>query len=198
MKGLPDIDIDVKDRAACLESAPFVQASLIHDEKLVKHPTGVFFQRVPADPLTGLSAFPSGKEDGDVAGQLGYYKFDLIPNHAYDRVRGPAHLDELMSRTVDWSMFQRGEVVRRLQQLGKHESLLAAYPPTCVGDLAVLIAVIRPGKMHLIGEPWSTVEHEVWKKDPDGAYGYKKSHAVAFALCIVAQLQSLIEAGEIE
>lgn len=193
---LPDVDIDVKDRGACLAAAPSVRASLARGGSLAPHPSGVYYQEAPVDPLTGLCSYPCDKS-ADYAAAAGLWKVDLIPNHAYDRVRSPEHLDDLLARPVDWSLFLRRDVVVKLQQLGRHFDVVDAYEPKSIDDLACLIAIIRPGKAHLLGQPWDVVRREIWLKDPDGGYSYKKSHAVAFATCIIAQLQSMIESGEI-
>lgn len=194
---MPDVDIDVKDREHALEGHVYVKASLLERGDLRKHNTGVFYQSVPEDPITGLSAFPSGKGSGDMASFYGFFKMDLIPNHAYSRVVDPAHLDRLLATPVDWSLFTVREVVESLHQLGNSFDIVDAYEPKSVEDLACLIALIRPGKRHLMGQEWDVVRREVWVPSSD-EYFYKKSHAVAFAMCIIVQLNSMIEAGEIK
>ena len=194
----PDIDIDVKDRLEALKGHVYTSASIVVDGDLKKHNTGVFFQKVPVDPITGYCSLPSGKRSGDRASEAGFMKVDFIPNHAYELVESPEHMDDLLDKEIDWTLFDREDVVKKLQQLGNHHEIVYAYQPQSIADLACLIALIRPGKMHLIGEEWDVIREEIWKPQADGSYSYKKSHAVAFAMCIVVQLQSMIEAGEIE
>lgn len=191
-----DIDIDVKDRAHALSGMSYVQASLLEGHELKRHATGAYFHGVPIDPVTQLCALPSGKKSGDVSSLYGLFKMDVLPNYAYERIETPEHMDKLLTMPVDWSLFLREDVVSKLQQIGGHFDIIEAYEPKSVMDLACLIAMIRPGKRHLIGEEWDIVRREMWKKDGDGYY-YKKSHAVAFATCIVVQLNSMVERGEV-
>lgn len=194
---MPDVDIDVQDRAKALEGHRFVRASLLEKGELRPHNTGVYFQDVPVDPITGLCAVPSGRKADDLAEELGFFKLDLISSNIYDHVRDPEHMRELLAKPVDWEKFRERKTIETLQQLGKHYELVREYPPTSIDDLACLIALIRPGKAHLKGEPWGVILDDIWIHDEDDSYFYKKSHAVAFATAMVVQFQSLIEAGEL-
>jgi hypothetical protein len=188
---LPDIDIDVSDRITALYDHVYVPASLYHSGDLKRHPTGVYYQNVPKDPISGGASFPTGKGEDDIAGSLGYYKIDILSNHAYDLVESPEHLDELLEKPVDWSLFLDKKIVEQLHQLGNQFEIVDAYEPKSIDDLACIIAVIRPAKRHLLGQPYEVLRKEVWKKETDG-YSFKKSHAYAYALSIIAQLQSIV------
>lgn len=186
----PDVDVDVKDRKHALTGLDHVPASILVDRDLRRHNTGVFFQGIPVDPVTGLASFPSGKKSEDIAGALGYFKIDILPNHAYKNVRDPDHLRDLAEREPDWDLFLDRDVVSGLQQIGNHFDVVEAYAPRSIEDLACLIALIRPGKSHLIGQEWDVIRREIWRPPGDGSYFYKKSHAIAFATCIVVQLNA--------
>jgi len=194
---LPDIDIDVADRPAALSGLNYVKGSMLQDGELRKHPTGVFFQNMPIDPITGLAVFPAGKKSDDMAEQMGFYKVDIIPNTAYQYVKNPDHLDKLVARPTPWGLLAREDVVQQLQHINSHFDIIDAYEPKSIDDLACLIAIIRPGKRHLVGLPWETVREEIWKRDND-QYTFKKSHAIAFAMMITVQLKSMIDAGIIQ
>jgi hypothetical protein len=58
-------------------------------------------------------------------------------------------------------------------------------------DLAVCLALVRPGKRHLIGQPRHVIDAEIWQKTT--AYAFKKAHAVAFSASLVVQLNLLME-----
>lgn len=191
---LPDVDIDVADRARALEGFTFTPASQIADGRLKKHNTGVYFQNVPYDPVQGVCALPSGKNGGELASVFGFAKVDILPNHAYEGVRNPDHLREILSRPVPWEKFDDEVIVKQLQQINAHFTLVEGYQPRSIEDLACVIALIRPGKRHLVGQDMETVKSEVWKK-VEGGYTFKKSHAIAFAMMIVVQLQVLLETG---
>jgi DNA polymerase III alpha subunit len=61
--------------------------------------------------------------------------------------------------------------------------------PSSIEQLAMFIALLRPGKRHLIGKSWQTIEAEIWI--PTEKYYFKKSHAIAYATSIVVQLNLL-------
>lgn len=191
MVSLPDIDIDVSDRITALYGHKCVAASLFQSGDLKRHPTGVYYQNVPVDPITGGASFPTGKGEDDIAGSLGYYKIDVLTNHAYDKVESPEHLNELLEKPIDWKLFLDKKIVKQLHQLGNQFEIVDAYEPKSIDDLACIIAVIRPAKRHLLGQPYEVLREEVWKKEDDG-YSFKKSHAYAYALSIIAQLQSIV------
>jgi hypothetical protein len=191
---LPDIDIDVLDRSIILAGLNYVPASMAMDGDLKKHPTGVFFQSIPVDPKTGLAVFPSGKKSGDISDEKGFFKVDFINNAAYQHVKNLAHMDELLTKPINWHVFGDPNVVAKLQHIGNHYEIISYYPPTCIMDLAILIALIRPAKRYLIGSDWVTISNNIWKVENDG-YRFKKSHAVSYAQMIIVQLHSLQDIG---
>jgi hypothetical protein len=68
-------------------------------------------------------------------------------------------------------------------------------PVNSIPRLAMFLAVIRPGKKHLIGRPWNEVSKTIWNKE-EGVYSFKKSHAVAYAHLVVVNM-NLIKNGTI-
>jgi hypothetical protein len=57
----------------------------------------------------------------------------------------------------------------------------------------MILAIIRPGKKHLMGSTFEEIEKTVWKKPNTDEYYFKKAHAIAFATAIVVQLNLLCE-----
>jgi len=53
--------------------------------------------------------------------------------------------------------------------------------------------MIRPAKRHLIGKTWPVIMKEVWIKPSDGAYYFKKAHAIAYAHAVVIQMNLICE-----
>jgi hypothetical protein len=45
----------------------------------------------------------------------------------------------------------------------------------------------------LIGKDWNTVLNEVWKKPESDEYFFKKSHATAYAVAVVVQMNLICE-----
>jgi hypothetical protein len=62
-----------------------------------------------------------------------------------------------------------------------------------VPQLAAVLAMIRPAKRHLVGKDWKTVMTEVWQKPENDEYFFKKSHATAYAVAVVVQMNLVCE-----
>ena len=192
---IPDVDLDVSDRDKAVSSLrKFTQASQINNESVMEpHTTGIYYQQVPMDPITGLAAFPYKEAEF-----LGYFKVDLIPNHVYDLVKSNEDLDALLEAPIDWEWFQDKRFFeaedRRFQltHLAKYHHLCEMYPPQSVEDIACMIAVIRPRKKYLVGRPWDELKAKVWEKldtEDEKHYFFKKSHAVAFGVLVILHAQ---------
>lgn len=189
-----DIDIDFADREKALLDLPHISASMVSKGQTVRHPTGVYFQDIPVDPTTSLASI-----NYDQASDLGYFKIDLLNNHIYENVRDEEHLDELVSRDPPWDFFEIPEVVSRLAHIHNHFGVVQAIRPRSIEDLAVVLALMRPGKRHLLGKTRADIDAEIWLPD-DSGYSFKRSHSFAYALSIVVQLNLLCDqtAEEIE
>jgi len=191
---LPDVDIDMPDREALLGVIDHIKASQFVETKkdIVPHNTGIYLQNIPVDFVSGCASFPY-----DVAEELGYFKIDLIPYGIYNDVASREDLVEMVEIAespdfpyelfLDERFFQGNN---RLTHLGNYLELCKQYPPKSVMDVAILISLIRPAKKHLIGEKWETICNDVWIKTDD--YGFKKSHAIGYALAVMVHLQILI------
>jgi DNA polymerase III alpha subunit len=54
--------------------------------------------------------------------------------------------------------------------------------------------MIRPAKRYLIGKDWTTVMTEVWTKQAtDEGYAFRRSHAYAYAMAIIVQMNLICE-----
>jgi len=56
----------------------------------------------------------------------------------------------------------------------------------------MFLAVIRPGKRHLLGQSYSEIAKTIWDKNQD-EYVFKKSHAIAYAHLVVVHMNLLEE-----
>lgn len=188
MKIVTDIDIDLKNRDDLLEHLVYISASIIRDDELRKHNVGVYFQATPIDPLTGLCSIPY-KEAED----RGYFKIDLLNLHIYDKVRDEEHLRALLAAEPMWEMLEDRDIVEGLFQLSGEGTfeVLQQYKPKSIYQLAIVGALIRPGKKYLVGKTWEELESAIWK--PTDSYYWKKSHAIAYAHNIVIQMNLLVE-----
>ncbi len=181
-----DIDIDFADRDSALLNLMHVAASMEQKGQVARHPTGVYFQNIPTDPITGYSAF--GYEE---AAENGYFKVDFLNNSIYADVRDEEHLIKLMEEP-DWELFEIEHVVGMLAHIHNSFGLVDMIRPKSVDDLAVVLALMRPGKRHLMGRPRAQIDQEIWKAAEDG-FVFKRAHAIAYAVSIVVQLNLICE-----
>jgi hypothetical protein len=185
---MPDIDIDFIDRDQVLDLFDHIRASREESGKLTKHNTGVYFHEVPVNAVTGLCSIPY-----DQAEEQGYFKIDFLNVGIYKGVRDEEHLIELMSREPLWDLLEQDDFVNLLFHVNGHGSILRQMKPTSVEQLAAILAMIRPAKRYLIGKDWTTVMTEVWTKPANDEYYFKKSHATAYAMAIVVQMNLICE-----
>lgn len=188
MKFSSDIDIDYADRSEILRHIEHTAASVRDGNTLRKHNTGVYVTPVPYDPVTNLCSIPYIEAE-----DRGYIKLDLLNVHVYKGVRDEAHLQSLM-QDPDWSRLNDPHFVEQLIHIGKHYDTLRAMPEpvNSIARMAMFLSVIRPGKRHLIGLPWSEVAASVWQTSDDG-YSFKRSHAVAYSHLVVVHMNLLCE-----
>ena len=186
-KSFGDLDMDLPDRSALLELINHIPASIIKNNEIESHNTGVYVQNIPVDPVTGLCSL-----DHKRAEDLGYMKLDFLNNSAYESIKSNEHLDDLLSKEPMWDLLEHEEVVKNLFQIHAHFDVVSKMKPKSIHELAVVLALIRPGKYHLIGRSWADIEKEIWLRDSTG-YIFRKSHAVAYSMIIVMQLNLLVE-----
>jgi DNA polymerase III alpha subunit len=65
-------------------------------------------------------------------------------------------------------------------------------PINSIPRLAMFLALIRPGKKHLIGKTWKEIAETIWDKTED-SYSFKKSHSLAYAHLVVVHMNLLNE-----
>lgn len=183
-----DIDIDFLDRSIALRALPHIPAMMLLHGKEVRHNTGVYFQNIPTNPLTNLASIPYTQAD-----EMGYFKIDFINNTVYAGVRDGKHLDQLTAATPRWELLDDPEFVKMLVHIHSHFPIVNSIKPQSVDDLAVVLALIRPGKRHLLGLPRNEIDAEIWSPPEDGGYHFKRAHSYAYAVSIVVQMNLLVE-----
>ena len=183
-----DIDIDFLDREQALTLFKHVRASRIDDNKLVKHNTGVYLHEVPVNAVENLCAVPY-----EEAEEKNYFKIDFLNVGIYKGVRDEAHLVQLMETEPLWDLLQDEEFIQNLFHVNGHGSTLRQSKPESIEQLAAVLAMIRPAKRYLIGKDWTTVMTEVWTKPDNEEYFFKQSHATAYAVAIVVQMNLICE-----
>jgi DNA polymerase III alpha subunit len=189
-----DIDIDTATSFDPTKVFPWIRASMVKDGQLLKHPCGVYPQRIARDPITGLAAVPY-----DVAEDLGFIKLDFLHLTVYDNLNSREELETLVNKEPEWTLLQLPSTHKKLFQLAKHGELLMKLKPTSLEELADVLALIRPGKSTLVPlytKSKTTARQLLWAQDSENGYTFKKAHAYGYALVIVLQLH-LIDMGRI-
>jgi DNA polymerase III alpha subunit len=185
----PDVDIDFADREQVLKLLPHVPAmQIMQNGTKQKHKTGVYFHPVPTNPFTGWCDIDYKKAE-----ELGFFKVDLLNVSLYQKVKSKEHLTQLAQQEPLWDLLLQDDFVNLLFHLNGHGDILRKTQPTSVEQLSAVLAMIRPAKRYLIGKPWTTIMKEVWTKPENDEYFFKKSHATAYAVAIVAQMNLICE-----
>ena len=190
MKFKSDIDIDFPDRDQALKLLKHTPAGIVRDGKLIRHNTGIYVTDIPTDPFTGVATI-----DHKQAEDLGYMKLDFLNVSLYTQIKSEQHLTELMTQEPAWEKLYDPEFCSRLIHIGNHYDTLIKCPEAVntIPRMAMLLALIRPGKRHLIGETWSRISETIWEPDANGAYAFKRSHSVAYSHLVVVHMNLLAE-----
>ena len=181
-----DIDIDFGNRELILQHINYVAAAIRKVNLIKKHNTGVYVTEIPYDSINDIANI-----DYVEAENRGYIKLDLLNVHVYDKVTDEKHLTELM-QNPDWSMLKDYNRMKSLIHLQNHYHTIKKMPEPIdsIPRLAMFLAIIRPGKKHLIGNTWAEIAKTVWDKAEDG-YTFKKSHSIAYAHLVVVHMNLL-------
>jgi DNA polymerase III alpha subunit len=179
-----DIDIDIPKTVIPNKLWDVVPASMVENKELKKHLVGYYFQNIPMDEFTKLSAIPY--KDAEA---IGYTKIDFLHLNLLDKISSRKMIDEFLDKEPDWDLLSNKEIVENLFHIHKHFDILQKVKPKSVEMLADVLALIRPGKLKLLDK---------YIKDPVNirkilynktlASDLRKSHAIAYALNIVLQL----------
>lgn len=188
MKFKSDIDIDVANREQALSVLKHTPASIIKDNKITAHNTGVYFTDIPVDPFNGRASL-----DYKIAEERGYIKLDILNVGLYQQVKSEEHLLELMQQEPAWDRLYDPEFCAKLIHIGAHYDTLIKMPEAVnsIPRLAMFLALIRPAKRHLIGKTWREVAESVWEKPTDDSYYFKKAHAVGYAHLVAVNMNLL-------
>src|SRR5882672_8214262 len=121
---MTDIDIDFAERTRVIASLPCVPAAL-RDRR--PHPSGVYFQDIPRDPLDGLAVW-----DHRQAADRGYFKLDFLNTTIYDGVRDEAHLVALLTSEPPWDALDDRDTVNQLAHINGHYNTVQTIRPRSI------------------------------------------------------------------
>lgn len=184
-------DVDIDTGSLCNRADYGIRAMVYNEDvcKILPHPSGVYLEKVPVDPVTGLCAF-----DYKYGDSVGFAKVDILTNKSYDIFKTKKELLMFSIMTPDWRWLLDEEFTANLPHIGKHHDTLVKIQPNTVEELADVIALIRPAKIGLIGQyrkQQSAVRRRLYSRPLDGTAYFKKSHAIAYAIMIVAVMNKL-------
>ena len=180
-----DVDLDFADREQVIKLISCVPAMMNDSNKQRKHNTGVYFHHVPVNPFTGLCTI-----DYKTAEDQGWFKIDLLNVGIYNDFASNEEIDKLLELEPVWELLEHRDVIEQLFHIHNHADTVIRMKPRSIEQLAMVLAVIRPGKKHLVGMSWAKIAEEVWTKTDD-SYSFKHSHAVGYAMAIVLQMNKL-------
>jgi hypothetical protein len=188
---MTDIDIDFADRKKVLDLIKHIPASIESNGIFKKHNTGVYCHSIPYNPLTDTASI-----EYKAAEDRGYFKIDFLNVSAYSGVRDEEHLIQLLNTEPLWDLLEQKDVCDQLFHINGYHTLVAELKPTSIVELSMVLAMIRPGKKHLIPickqQGFQAINDEIWTKTED-AYFFKKSHSISYASVIAVQLNLLCE-----
>ena len=182
-----DVDIDMANRDKLLCVLDDITGSIKRPGGMEKHNTGVYIQPIPHDPLTGLSNIDHKEAEG-----IGYFKVDVLNNSVYKGIKTEGELDDLCTMEPMWNLFGHKEIVEQIFHINNHYDIVSQHLPTNIEQLAMILAMIRPGKRHLVGKSWEEIQSQVWVKPDNDSYFFKKSHAYSYAMAIIVQLNKIV------
>lgn len=180
-----DIDIDV---APNVTKENYGKRIGIYNEeqlKFVPHPSGYVINETSLeDAFTGL--FPVPFQDIDETQAM---KVDLLTNTSYGLFSSKEEVLYYRNKIhkFDFSLLQKRDFVEQLPHISNHFYVLVDIQPQSPMQLADVLALIRPGKVHLIDQYKASPEKTrqmLYTRPHKGMY-FKKSHATAYAVMIL-------------
>lgn len=184
---IPDIDIDMADREKILSLIPNIPASIIKNNEITKHNVGVYFQEIPTEEITGYASLDFKKAE-----ELGYFKIDFLNNKIYEKVKNEEHLNQLLEQEPVWEMLEIKEICEQIVHIGNYFDIVYQLKPKSIEELAIVLAIIRPAKRHLLKFPKETIKKQIWIKPSDNSYYFSKAHSIAYATAIAVQMNLMI------
>lgn len=189
-----DIDIDFGDRDQILKLIDHVPASIVQNNEIIKHKTGIYVNDIPVNPLNGYSAI-----EYKSAEELNYIKLDFLNVSIYKAFKDLNHLEEILSIEPPWHRLKEKLFVEQVIHIGNHYNILQKMPEPVdsISTMAMFLAIIRPAKRHLIGRKWKDIEKDVWTKDGE-QYGFKSSHSYGYSMMVGLHMTCVDKGIQIE
>jgi hypothetical protein len=190
MKFKSDIDIDFADRDDILKLIEHVPARQEREDGVRRHNSGVYVTEIPYDPINDCASI-----DYETAEERGYVKIDFLNVNVYKLIKDETHYQEMLNQEPCWDKLQQREFVGKIIHIGNHYDLIKDMEVNSIPRLAMFLALIRPGKRHLLGKSWEEISKDIWTIPDDGSYYFKKSHSVSYAV-LVALHMNLVNSSD--
>jgi hypothetical protein len=188
MKFKSDIDIDFADRDDILKLIEHTSARQDREDGVRKHNSGVYVTEIPYDPINDCASI-----DYESAEERGYVKIDFLNVNVYKLIRDNDHYTEMLNQEPNWSLLKNKDFVEKVIHIGNHHKLIKDLEVNSIPRMAMFLALIRPGKRHLLGKDWATIAEDIWTVPDDGSYYFKKAHAVSYAVLVALHMNLLDE-----
>jgi hypothetical protein len=187
-----DIDLDFADRTQILSLIKHTPARQLQDGQVRKHNSGVYVTDIPYDSINQCAAI-----DYAAAESRGYFKIDFLNMSVYQHIRDQEHYAQLLDTEPTWHRLWTDTAwSSQLVHVGNYTDLLKKMQPDSITRMAAFIAVIRPGKAHLQGQPWDRVFESVWDGDASRGFVFKQSHSISYAMLVKLHMNILSQSDE--
>jgi|TARA_R110000824_G_scaffold108402_4_gene255349 hypothetical protein len=183
-----DIDIDFADREKILKLIDCVPAMQIKDNEVRKHNSGVYVTAIPYDPINDCASI-----DYKSAEERGYFKLDFLNVNVYKLIKDEEHYQKMLEQEPPWERLKEKEFVEKIIHISNHYELIKNMEVNSIPRMAMFLAVIRPGKRHLLGQKWGKIAADIWSIPDDESYYFKKSHSLSYAVLVALHMNLINE-----
>jgi DNA polymerase III alpha subunit len=119
----------------------------------------------------------------------------------YKDINSEQELIDLLKVEPLWDLLEQKEFCDLIFHVNGYHDLIAALKPRSIEEMAMFLALLRPGKKHLVPvvreKGFQEIKDAIWVKTED-SYSFKKSHAVAYAHAIAVQMNKICKAVSYE
>tara|TARA_B110000503_G_C6943323_1_gene327894 strand:- start:27 stop:614 length:588 start_codon:yes stop_codon:yes gene_type:complete len=182
-----DVDIDFADRDDILKLIKHTSAMQDNEQGIRRHNSGVYVTDIPYNPLTDTASI-----DFKTAEERGYFKIDFLNVNVYKLIKDQAHYDELLAKETPWHRLKDKTFFEQVIHIGNHYDLVGNLELDTIPRMSMFLALIRPGKRHLVGKTWADISKDIWTQT-DEQYFFKKSHSVSYAVLVALHIKLLDE-----
>lgn len=188
-----DVDIDIaQDKRPQLSDFfgdTITFGSQVILDKIQQHNVATYFQQIPKDKITGVSAIPY-TETSD----YGYFKIDILPVKLLNYFNDKSEIIRILKIQPNWKLLESKAIVEQLFHIHDHFELVNKVKPQSILEMSDVIALIRPEKMKLINKYLKdrvAIRPKLYEKEGNSM---RKSHSIPYAMLVVVNMY-LVEHG---